>query len=86
MNNSPYYGQSAWFQFYHKEKHPDAVERYNNEIRRVLGVLDGVIAAKKYLVGGRPTISDFAFVHWNMGVARIIPDLSLEEEFPAVAK
>jgi len=83
----PYFGQSAWFQYSSKEKHPDAIERYNNEIRRVLGVLDGVLATRDYLVGGRCTIADIAFVPWNAGVpAFLIPGLDLDKEFPHMAK
>jgi glutathione S-transferase len=32
---------------------------------RVLTVLDGVLANKKYLVGDKPTIADFVWVPWN---------------------
>ena len=53
----------------------------------MLGVLDGVIATKEYLVGGRFTVADLSFVPWNVAVlARILPDLDLDKEFPAVAK
>ena len=57
----PYYGQAVWFTSYHPEKVPSAVERYRNEIIRVLGVLDGVLSKQDWLVGGRPTIADFSF-------------------------
>lgn len=64
------------------------MERYNNEIRRVYGVLDGVLAKSEYLVGGKLTIADLAFISWNItAVTRIMPnELDLEKEFPAVAK
>jgi len=85
--SSPYFGQSAWFQHYHSEKVPSAVERYNNEIRRVLGVLDSVLSNQKYLVGDKVTIADLSFIPWNMAVAgRLIPDLNLEESYPALAR
>ena len=58
----PYYGQAAWFTFYHPEKVPSAVERYKNEIKRVLGVLDGVLAKSEWLVAGKTTIADLSFV------------------------
>ena len=58
----PYYGQAAWFTFYHPEKVPSAVERYQNEIKRVLGVLDGVLAKSEWLVAGKTTIADLSFV------------------------
>jgi len=61
----PYFGQAAWFGSFHPEKIPSAIERYQKEIIRVLTVLDGVLAEKKYLVGDKPTIADFVFVPWN---------------------
>ncbi len=33
----PYFGQAAWFANYHHEKIPSAIERYQKEIRRVIG-------------------------------------------------
>lgn len=64
------------------------MERYNNEILRVFSVLEGVLAKDGYLVGGRLTISDLAFISWNYtAVVRLLPkDFDLEKEFPAVAK
>jgi len=61
----PYFGQAAWFGSFHPEKIPSAVERYQKEIVRVLTVLDDVLAKKKYLVGGKPSIADFVFIPWN---------------------
>ena len=85
--SSPYFGQSAWFQHYHPEKVPSAVERYNNEIKRVFGVLDTVLSNQKYLVGDKVTIADLSFIPWNMAVAgRLIPDLDLEGDYPALAR
>ena len=84
---SPYFGQSAWFQHFHSEKVPSAVERYNNEIKRVLGVLDSVLSKQKYLVGDKVTIADLSFVPWNSAVpTRLIPGLDMEESYPAVAR
>ncbi|UKZ74704.1 hypothetical protein TrVFT333_002374 [Trichoderma virens FT-333] len=65
----PYFGQCGWFQHLHPEKIPSAIERYSNEVRRVLGVLEGVLAAKpaaaQWLVGDKMTFADMAFVPWN---------------------
>ena len=58
----PYFGQAAWFTFYHPEKIPSAVDRYKNEIKRVLGVLDGVLAKQEWLVAGKATIADISFI------------------------
>ncbi|POS69916.1 glutathione S-transferase II [Diaporthe helianthi] len=62
----PYFGQCICFTYLHPEKIPSAIERYADEIKRVLGVLDGVLAAKpkdeQWLVGDRMTYEDLAFV------------------------
>ena len=47
---------------YHQEKIPSAVERYQKETIRVLGVLEGVLSKKEWLVGDRPTIADLSFI------------------------
>lgn len=56
------------FVFKHSEKIPSAMERYQNEVRRILGVLDGALAGKEWLVGDKCTFADFAFVPWNDSV------------------
>lgn len=58
----PYYGQAVWFTIYHPEPVPSALLRYQNEIKRVMGVLEGVLSGREWLVGGRPTIADLSFV------------------------
>ena len=86
-NYSPYFGQSGWFQHFHAEKIPSAVERYNNEIKRVFGVLDGVLSNQKYLVGDKVTIADLSFIPWNSAVVHwLIPDIDLEKNYPSLAR
>lgn len=46
----PYYGQAIWFQRYHPEKIESAVQRYQNEAIRVIGVLNEHLKGKTYLV------------------------------------
>jgi glutathione S-transferase len=63
----PYFGQAAWFQFFHPEKIPSAIERYQNEIARVNGVLDTHLKkehGRQWLVGDKCTYADLAFVTW----------------------
>lgn len=60
----PYFGQYSWFTRYHPEKVPSAVERYRKEMERVLGVLDGVLAKQEWLVAGKPTVADLAFLQY----------------------
>jgi len=83
----PYFGQFSWFQLSHSEKIPSAIERYNNEIRRVFGVLDGVLSKQKYLVGDKVTIADLSFIPWNVAVfTLLIPDIDVEKNYPSLAR
>lgn len=65
----PYFGQCGVFQHLFPEKLPSVIKRYADEIKRVLGVLEGVLAAKpadqQWLVGDKMTFADMAFVPWN---------------------
>ncbi|CAL8576696.1 Transcriptional regulator ure2 [Xanthoria parietina] len=61
----PYFGQCGWFNVLHPEKLPSAIERYSNEVKRVLGVLEQALRGKQWLVGDKCTYADLAFVTWN---------------------
>ncbi|EKM49994.1 uncharacterized protein PHACADRAFT_213766 [Phanerochaete carnosa HHB-10118-sp] len=83
----PYYGQLAWFIVYHPEKVQSALDRYTNEVRRVLGVLEGELSKREWLVGNRPTVVDIAFFPWNeITVERFLENFDFEKEFPVTAK
>jgi len=56
----PMFGQNAHFSFYAKDKHPYSIERYANEVTRLLRVLDGRLAEVPYLAGDDYTIADMA--------------------------
>lgn len=58
----PYFGQSYWFNHVHSDKLPSAQDRYQQETRRVLGVLESVLTRQEWLVGGKITIADLSFV------------------------
>lgn len=81
----PFFGQATWFIVYHPEKVPSAVERYVNEILRVSGVLNRALQNKEYLVGGKYSYIDAAFVPW-FEVAAIFwsSEMDLEKNFPHV--
>lgn len=75
----PYYGQAGWFRHLHPEQITSAIERYANEIRRVLGVLEGILAAAQpdadgasWLVGSKLTFADMAFVPWNFRLSEVL--------------
>jgi len=82
----PYYGQLAWFSVFHSEKIPSAIERYRNEAKRVMGVIDGVVKEQEYLVGDKCTYADLAFITWA-GVAAAVanPPIDISSEFPHYA-
>ncbi|OTA97038.1 hypothetical protein M434DRAFT_387908 [Hypoxylon sp. CO27-5] len=62
----PYYGQAAWFMRLHPEKLPSAIERYQNEIRRVMGVVEGHLSGRQWLVGDKMTCADLTWVPWTL--------------------
>ncbi|KAL6703582.1 Transcriptional regulator ure2 [Coniothyrium glycines] len=76
----PYYGQAAWFTRYHAEQLESAKTRYYAEIERVTAVLETHLAAQEqqhgttsdgpWLVGGRLSFADVAFVPWQQ-MARV---------------
>jgi GST-like protein len=56
----PMFGQNAHFSFYAKDKHPYAIERYANEVTRLLGVLEARLSVVAYLAGEAYTVADMA--------------------------
>ncbi|KAK6197114.1 hypothetical protein LQW54_010909 [Pestalotiopsis sp. IQ-011] len=43
----PYFGQAGWFNVLHSEKLPSAISRYQDEVRRIHGVLEGWLAKQE---------------------------------------
>ncbi|PYI23998.1 glutathione transferase [Aspergillus japonicus CBS 114.51] len=70
----PYFGQAAWFTVLHPEKLPSVIDRYVTEVRRILGVLDTVLAGRTWLVGDKLTFADLAFVPWNGRLNYLLPE------------
>ncbi|KAI0198929.1 glutathione S-transferase [Astrocystis sublimbata] len=68
----PYYGVAAWFNVLHQEKLPTAIERYNDQLKRVLSVLDGWLSTRQWLVGDKVTYADLSFVPWNDRIDGVI--------------
>jgi len=75
----PSQGQANWFLHFHSEKLPSAIERYQNESKRIYEVIDKYLAEgnKQYLVGDRFTIADIAFYPWVKVVAYAQVDISV---------
>ncbi|KZT18516.1 glutathione S-transferase [Neolentinus lepideus HHB14362 ss-1] len=82
----PYFGQAAWFSWIHPERIPSAVERYQNEVKRVFKVLDGELAKREWLVGGKFSIVDLSFITWTVsGTTRLAgPGYDASKEVPHV--
>lgn len=60
---SPYYGQCGWFKAISPPPRiPEAIERYQKEILRILGVLESVLSKQEWLVGGKCTCADLVFI------------------------
>lgn len=70
----PYFGQCGVFQHLWPEKIPGVIERYANEVKRVLNVLEIVLSAKdaQWLVGDKLTFADMAFVSWNFRLSELL--------------
>lgn len=81
----PCFGQAVWFKIHHREQLQSAVDRYINEIRRVLSVLNGVLQGREYLVDAKCSYADLVFVSWFEIVPCAAGDrVDLENEFPNV--
>ncbi|KFY72621.1 hypothetical protein V499_07244 [Pseudogymnoascus sp. VKM F-103] len=75
-----YYEAKQWLYY----QLPSVVDRYVNEIRRVSGVLNGVLQGKEFLVGGKYSYADASFVMWY-AIAPLFADrINLATDFPAL--
>ncbi|EGF99221.1 uncharacterized protein MELLADRAFT_40377 [Melampsora larici-populina 98AG31] len=81
-----YFGQAAWFKSFHAEKIPSAIERYQNEVKRVSGVLNNVLSKQEWLVGEKLTIADLSFIPWHYGAIKILDETDFSKEYPALDK
>ena len=77
----PMFGQDGHFKLYAPEKIPYAIERYDRECKRLLGVLDTQLVKTGDCVAGVYSIADMAIFPWIATVKAREIDLS---EFPAV--
>ncbi|KAI0107801.1 glutathione S-transferase [Nemania sp. FL0031] len=85
----PYYGQTSWFNVLQDPKIPAASERYNEQLKRVLGVLESWLGGaddRRWLVGDKMTYADLAFVPWNDRIDDVLlcPPEKKFEGFPNV--
>lgn len=60
----PMFGQFAHFYYYAREKVPYAIERYDNERRRLMRVMDQHLEGRAYFVDEAYTIADMCILPW----------------------
>jgi len=80
---SPAFGQSGFFQRFASEKLPLAIERFDKEAKRVLHVLDTLLAHRDFVAGDHFTIADIAHFGWLW--RRSFPGLTLDDT-PHIAR
>lgn len=62
----PMLGQNHHFNAHADQKVPYAIERYENESRRLYGVLNKQLAGKNFIIGDDYTIADMACYPWAL--------------------
>lgn len=60
----PAFGQSGFFQRQAAEPQPIAIQRFSTEAKRTLAVVDGLLAAHRFVAGEAFTIADIAHFGW----------------------
>ncbi|TFK49797.1 glutathione S-transferase [Heliocybe sulcata] len=83
----PYYGQAVHFLMMHPVKVPTALKRYQDEIRRVTGVLETALSKSQWLVGDKFGIADMAMFPWQALATRGVfaeGDFDMAKEAPHV--
>ncbi|MFP2905985.1 glutathione S-transferase family protein [Pyxidicoccus sp. 3LFB2] len=70
----PMFGQLGYFTRFSKAYVPHAIERYTNESKRILGVLDKQLGQGDY-VAGKFSIADCAIYPWLAGTREYNPDI-----------
>jgi GST-like protein len=72
-------GQMGHFNVYAPEKIPYAIERYDNEVRRLHGVMDKRLAQHAFLAGDEYTIADMASYPWIGAYDKLPVDFAVPE-------
>jgi GST-like protein len=77
----PMIGQLAHFTAYAKERHEYSIERYTNEVARLLRVLEGRLSQTPYLAGEAYTVADMATFPYV--IRRVLGE---RERYPSLAR
>ena len=78
---SPAFGNAGFFQKLASEKVPFAIDRFLNESKRVMSLLDGLLGKHDFVCGSDYTIADMAHFGWIWRTAFVGIELS---EYPNV--
>jgi len=81
----PMLGQAGHFTLYAKEPVQYGIERYSNESKRILGVMDRQLATHRFLAGDAYTIADIATFPWTNSALRI-PTIGGFDAWPNVVR
>lgn len=73
----PMFGQDGHFKLYAPEKIPYAIDRYDRECRRLLGVMEGQLVATGDCLAGEYSIADMAVFPWIVTAKRRDIDLAV---------
>ena len=84
-NVGPMFGQAGHFTLYSKEKVQYGIDRYTQEAKRILGVMDRQLASQGFLAGATYTIADIATFPWTNSALRI-PTIGSFEPWPQVMR
>ena len=68
------------FNYLHSEQLPTAISRYKDEVRRILGILEGALEGKQWLVGDKCTFADLSSAPWNDRIDALLM-VSAEQKF-----
>ena len=81
----PMFGQASHFAVYAKEKLPYAIDRYVNEVKRLIGVLDTRLADREF-VAGAYSIADMAIYPWVRSAVERRVTVTDASGFPQVVR
>ncbi|WP_140986007.1 glutathione S-transferase family protein [Asticcacaulis tiandongensis] len=82
----PMLGQLGHFAVFAKDKIPYAIERYSNEAKRLLKVLDTQLSKNDYVAGRDYSIADIAIFPWINGLIVSYKQPELLADFPHLLK
>jgi glutathione S-transferase len=65
------------------QKNPGSTKHFQELVKRTIGTVNRALKGKSYLVGGKATLADLAFVPWDLSLDKIMmgdPQAATAEE------